>query len=138
MSPASYLTAPPRVAAKIVAPAGPRETAVTMAAMALLAWLALVFLVVALAVSITLAVVRGLRAYRALKAMSAAAGPAGERVSRTAAEAEGRVAALTGKAERLDTAVLRLQASLAQFEVLRAAAAEARATFDLRTILPRK
>ena len=138
MSPASYLTAPPRVAAKIVAPREPPDTLVTMAGMTLLDWLSLAFLVLALVGSITVAVLRALRTWRTFKGFSSAAGAAVERVTATAADAERHAVALGDNGERLNAAVARLQESLAHLAVLRAAAADARAVFDIRTRLPRK
>src|SRR5436305_4697593 len=138
MSPASYLTAPPRDAASIVAPQGPRHTVVTMAAMPLLDWFSLLFLVLAFAGSITLAVVRALRTWRAFKGLSEAARAAAERVTRSAADAERHAVALADNGERLNVAALRLNESLAQLGVLRAAATNARAMLDVRTLLPRK
>jgi hypothetical protein len=109
-----------------------------MAAMALLDWLSLLFLVLALAGSLTLAVVRALRTWRTFKRVSGAATAAVEAVTATAAEAERHAVALSDRGERLNVAVTRLHESLAQLGVLRAAATDARAVLDVRTILPRK
>ena len=138
MSPASYLTAPPRDAASIVALPGPAHTLVTMARMSLLAWVSLVFFVLALAVSITVAVVRALRAWRTYRAFSGAIGPVVEHVQRTAAEAEQHASSLNDKTEQLNAAIARLQQSLAALAVLRAAAEDARATLSLRKFAIRK
>jgi hypothetical protein len=138
MSPASYLTAPPRDAAKIVAPPGHAHTLVTMAGMPLLAWVSLVFLVLALVVTITVAVVRALRMWRTYRTFSDAFGPSLEHVQRTAAEAERHANALNAKTEQLNSAVERLQQSLAALAVLRAAAEDARATLSLRKFAIRK
>src|SRR5436305_12110883 len=138
MSPASYLTAPPRDAASIVAPRGCVSMVVTMARMALLAWSSLLFLVVALAGSATVAALRGLRAWRSFRAFTAAAGSALDDVSRTAAEAERHAVALSEGNARLLDAIARLQESLAQLTVLRTAATDARALLDVRGALPRK
>src|SRR5436305_388565 len=91
MSPASYLTAPPRVAAQSVAPPGSEDTVVTMAGMALLAWISLDFLVVALVGSVTVAVLRGLRAWRLVRAFPDASSLARGDVSLTAAVATSAV-----------------------------------------------
>src|SRR2546423_4600818 len=139
MSPASYLTAPPRDAASILAPSEHGGTVVTMAAMALLAWISLLFLIVALAGSITVAVVRGLRAWRAFRAFSGTASSALDGVLATAAEAERHAVSLTEGSARLAAAVARLQESLAHSAVLRSAAADARASLlSFRSALPRK
>src|SRR5882672_8826029 len=121
MSPASYLTAPPRDAASILAPSEPVGTVVTMAAMSLLAWISLLFLLLALAGSVTVAVVRGLRMWRAFRAFSGAARSALDAVMQTAAEAERHAVSLSEGSERLSAAVERLQESLAQLAVIRSA-----------------
>jgi hypothetical protein len=138
MSPASYLTAPPRVAAPIVAPPGSEDTVVTMAGMALLAWISLLFLVVAVVGSVSLATVRGLRTWRAVRAFSGATTGALDDVSRIAAEAERHAVSLSEGNARLGAAVTRLQSSLAQLAILRSAASDARAVFDVRSVFPRK
>jgi len=106
--------------------------------MGLLAWTSLVFVTGALAASITVAVVRALRTWRTFRAFSEALTPAVDHVQRTAAEAERHAAALSDKSERLNAAVARLQTSLAELAVLRAAAERARPTFSIRKFLPRK
>ena len=138
MSPASYLTAPPRDAASIIALPVAGDTLVTMARMSLLAWVSVVFLVVALAASITVAVLRALRTWRTYRSFSDAVGPAVEHVQRTAAEAEQHANSLNDKTEQLNAAIARLQGSLAQLAVLRAAAEDARSTLSLRNVIPRK
>jgi hypothetical protein len=107
--------------------------------MALAAWIALAFLVVALVASAAVAVVRGLRLWRALSSFSAEAETALDVVMRETAEAEERAASLTAKQERLNRAIDHLKASLAQLQVLRAAAAEANATVSrIRSFVPSK
>src|SRR2546426_12476985 len=104
MSPASYLTAPPRDAASILALSGRGGTVVTMAAMSLLAWVSLLFLLLALLGPVTVAVVRGLRMWRAFRAFSDAASSALDAVMQTAAEAERHAGSLTERTERLTAA----------------------------------
>jgi len=106
--------------------------------MSLLAWVSLVFLVAALAVSITIAVVRALRAWRSYRSFSGAVGPLVEHVQRNAAEAERHANSLTDKTEQLNAAIARLQSSLAELAILRAAAEDARATLSLRKFAIRK
>ena len=107
--------------------------------MAAAAWIALVFLVVALVASAAVAVVRGLRLWRALRSFSAQAETALDTVMRETAEAEERSAGLTANQERLTKAIDHLKTSLAQLAVLRAAAAEANATFSrIRSVVPSK
>ena len=60
-------------------------------------------------------------------------------VMRETAEAEERSASLTANQERLTRAIDHLKTSLAQLAVLRAAAAEANATFNrIRSFVPSK
>src|SRR5437588_7304139 len=139
MSPASYLTAPPRDAASILAPSERGGTVVTMAAMSLLGWISLLFLVIALAGSVSVALVRGLRAWRAFRAVSGAVSSRLDAVMQTAAEAERHAISLSEASERLAAAIERLQESLAQLAVVRSAATEARGSLlSFRTLLPRK
>ncbi len=107
--------------------------------MILAAWIALVFLVVALIASATVAVVRGLRLWRAFSAFSARAETALDTVMRETAKAEERSGSLTANEERLTKAIDHLKRSLAELAVLRAAAAEANATFNrIRSVVPSK
>ena len=138
MSPASYLTAPPRVAASIVAPQAPEDTVVTMARMSLLAWVSLLFFAVALVGSAAYATVHGLRTWRAARALSGAVGPGLDRISRGAEHAEAHATRLSDGSVQLSLAAERLQRSLAQLDILRDAATRARATLDPRQAFPRK
>jgi hypothetical protein len=113
MSPASYLTAPPRVAAASIAP-------VTIGSLALF-WLSLAVAVVLPAVGIVVLVRRGLALWRDLKRAARAFGAGlddiGRKVERmsTGAEALGDVAA------RAEPPADRLRVSLARLAVLRSA-----------------
>jgi hypothetical protein len=138
MSPASYLTAPPRVAASIVAPQGPEDTVVTMPRMPLLTWLCLVFFLAALIGSGAFAAVHGLRTWRAARVLSGGVEPEIDRISRGAERAEAQAARISDGSARLALAVERLQHSRAQLEILRDATARARATLDPRRAFPRK
>jgi hypothetical protein len=138
MSPASYLTAPPRDAASIVAPSV-HKTVVTMLEMALLTWISLLFLVVAIVGSVAVAVARGLHAWRAFRRFSKATSAALGEVLETAAEAERHAAAFTEGTEKLSAALARLEESRAELAVIQAAAAEAKASLlAFRGAVPRK
>ena len=138
MSPASYLTAPPRDAALIVAPYA-RKTVVTMREMALLTWVSLLFLVVAVVGSIAYAAARGLRAWRAFGRLSRTTSAAIGDVLETAAEAEKHAVAFTEGTEKLTAALARLERSRARLAVIQAAATQARSSFgSLRGAVPRK
>jgi hypothetical protein len=138
MSPASYLTAPPRDAASIVAPSV-WKTVVTMLGMSLLTWLSLLFLVVAVVGSIAVAVSRGLRMWRTFRRFSKTTSAAIGDVLETAAEAERHAVAFTEGTEKLSAALTQLEESRAQLALIQAAAAEARASLtSLRGAVPRK
>ena len=68
MSPASYLTAPPRDAAYIVAP--PNSTGKAVSVRAMVFWISLAVLLVALVAGIAYCVLRGLQLYRNAKRAS--------------------------------------------------------------------
>src|SRR4051812_50078026 len=88
MSPASYLTAPPRDAASILP-----STQMTFVALA--------FLLVAVLGSAAVATVRGIRLWRALRDTSERAGDALERLSAAGAATETRAMGLQANSERL-------------------------------------
>jgi hypothetical protein len=89
-------------------------------------WGALAFLLVAAGGSGTVAAVRALRAWHTLRCAGAAASTAaGALAARVETTAE-RARAAAGGGDRLGAAALRLQASLAELAVIRAAAAEPR------------
>jgi ABC-type multidrug transport system fused ATPase/permease subunit len=105
----------------------------------MLTWIALAFLLVALVASVTVAFLRGRRLWRHISSFSGEAETALDKVMSAAAITEERSAAFTANQERLTKANERLQISLAELAILRAAADEARAKFDrLREILPTK
>src|SRR4051812_12445788 len=126
MSPASYLTAPPRDAASIL----PSTDMI---------FVALAFLLVAVLGSAAVATVRGIRLWRALHGASDRAGDAFERLSAAGAATETRAMGLQANSERLAAATARLQEALAAFAVIRAAAGEPRALLaSVRGSVPRK
>src|SRR5262245_51182680 len=121
MSPASYLAAPPRVAASSISAARYDRL--------VLVWL--VPLLVSLAVSAAGAAyagVHGLLAWRALRsAQESVGGPLAE-VSAAAAAAAERAAALSERSGEVAVEAARLQRSLATLQLLVGAAGEANAT----------
>ncbi|MCW2963476.1 MAG: hypothetical protein JWO17_728 [Actinomycetia bacterium] len=138
MSPASYLTAPPRDAASIVA-LSVHKTVVTMPRMSLLTWVSLLFLVVAIVGSIAVAVSRGLHTWRTFRRFSKTTSAAIGEVLETAAEAERHAVAFTEGTEKLSAALERLEESRTELAVIQAAAAEAKASlFAFRGAVPRK
>jgi hypothetical protein len=103
------------------------------------AWYPVLFLVLALAISLTVAIRRGLRTFRGFRAFSGSAEQALGAVTKSAEQAEARAAAISGATERLERARARLDKSLAELAVLRAAAAEVQRTFGaVRGLVPRK
>ena len=105
----------------------------------MLIWIALAFLLVALVASSTVVFLRGRRLWRHISAFSGEAETALDQVMSAAAITEERSAAFTANQERLTKAKERLQVSLAELAVLRAAADEARAPLNrLRALLPTK
>src|SRR2546423_12569686 len=106
MSPASYLTAPPRDAASIVAPGcanrGFRST------IRAVIWAALAFCIVAVAGSTAYAGTHAWRLWRTFRGTARAAGEAIDRVSASAAAAEEHAVSLSAGSERLPPATSRL------------------------------
>src|SRR3954452_7538640 len=126
MSPASYLTAPPRVAASIVAPVlrksrsdegRPRRRYDPR--IALLIWISLAFLLLAVVGSASVLFLHARATWRTLRTFSDATSGAMADVERSAAAAEERATALAGGSEHLQAAIGRLERSLAQLAVLR-------------------
>ncbi len=123
MSPASYLTAPPRVADTMVALRG---ATVSIAAMVGF-WLALALLLCAVIAGLAYAVVRGLQLYRKVKRTGAAFTARLDVISATVASIERHAAAAGASTQRLAEANGRLQRSRARLDVQLAAMREARA-----------
>ena len=113
MSPASYLTAPPRVAAASIAP-------VTIVSVALF-WLSLAVAVVLPVIGIVVLVRHGLALWRDLKragsAFTGAVDDLGQKLERMSSGAEGLGDATAQVEPRVD----RLRVSLARLAVLRSA-----------------
>jgi cell shape-determining protein MreC len=146
MSPASYLTAPPRVAASIIAPARSKSRLARRAAgrrydaaIALLIWISALVLVLAIVGSAVVLVLHARRAWRTFRSFADTTAEALTAVERAAAAAEARAASLTQDTARLQAAITRLEESLAHLAVLRGAAGDLRATVTgLRGAVPRK
>jgi hypothetical protein len=118
MSPASYLTAPPRVAGRSIARLASRNVLVVL-------WIALGVAVVVSGTAFVSAVRVGLQAWRAFRgasrALSGALADLAVRLERFA----DRAGATPAHAPELEVSRDRLQASLARLGVLRAAVDEA-------------
>jgi hypothetical protein len=103
------------------------------------AWYPFIFLALALAGSLTVATRRGLRTWRTFRAFSSSTEQAIGTVNTSAEQAEAHAAAFTAATERLERAQARLQESLAELAVLRAAAEEVRASLaGVRGLIPRR
>jgi hypothetical protein len=89
--------------------------------------LALAAMLVAVIGSTAVLVHRGLRLWRTFRGTSKRASDALERLAEASAVAERRANGLSANSERLAAATARLQSSLAELAVIRAAAAEPRA-----------
>ncbi|HZQ82651.1 MAG TPA: hypothetical protein VFB25_11815 [Gaiellaceae bacterium] len=102
-------------------------------------WLSGAFLFVAVVGSAAYAGARGWRLWRTFRRTSRRAGDAVEQLLDKAAAVEEHAVAIGGNAERLSAAAARLQESLAELAVLRAAVEEAREPLDaLRGAVPTK
>jgi hypothetical protein len=130
MSPASYLTAPPRVAAASLA-GNPR-----CYSRHVLFWLALAVFILAPAAALVFAVRRGLETWRAVKQLGRGAGEELDRISRASAEIELHLQAAARSGEKLDASLTRLSSSRRRLSVLTDAFADARAS--LTGAYPRK
>ena len=102
-------------------------------------WLALAFCLVSVFGSIGYAATRAWRLWKVVRATGRAANHAVSRVMSSAATAERRAASLSAGTERLSAAVARLQGSLEELALIRAAAAEPRKVLaSIRGLVPRK
>jgi hypothetical protein len=135
MSPASYLAAPPRVAAVIVAPSLPASIA------PMWTWIylaALVIFVVVFVAGGALVAVRALRFWRDFGAVRGVVFTALDRLADAADHAAQRAAELSAD-DRLPRALARLRRSNARLAVLRAALAEVQDSIAAVTVwYPRK
>ena len=114
MSPASYLTAPPRDAVTIVAP--------------VVVWIALALLAVGVVAGIVYAVVRGLALWREIKRTGSSFSAESERIAETSAQMQVHLDRASASGTRLAGATERLATSRARLEVQLQAVREARHT----------
>ena len=115
MSPASYLTAPPRVAATIVAPV-------------VAFWIALAVLLLAVVGGIAYAVVRGIALWRQVKRTGGTLGAESARVADATADIQEHLDRASASGASLGDASERLAASRAKLDVQLQALREARQT----------
>ena len=114
MSPASYLTAPPRDAVTIVAP--------------VVVWIALALLAVGVVAGIVYAVVRGLALWRQIKRTGSSFSAESDRIAETSAQMQVHLDRASASGARLAGATERLATSRARLEVQLQAVREARHT----------
>jgi hypothetical protein len=128
MSPASYLTAPPRAVASSVPPGGRKRRAerrfgaglaATIAGIETLFWIALAAAVIALVASTTVLVVRGIRLRRDVRALGGVLGEATVQLAVRTAAAEAALDRLEAQQQRVREAGDRLQRDLRPLAVLR-------------------
>jgi hypothetical protein len=115
MSPASYLTAPPRVAATMVAPV-------------VAFWIALAVLLVGILGGIAYAVLRGLALWRQVKRANRTFGAETARIAEASAEIQEHLDRASASSALLTEATARLAVSRAKLDVQLAAIREARQT----------
>ena len=125
MSPASYLTAPPRDAAYSVAP--PNSTGKAVSVRAMIFWISLAVLLVALVAGIAYCGLRGLQLYRNAKRASGTITAEMDRISEVTRQIERHSAKAAAASERLNGATGRLALSRARLDVQLAAVREAQA-----------
>jgi len=102
-------------------------------------FLALTFLIVAIVGSLAVAASRAWRLWKTFRGVSGRTADALGALADKGAATEQRALGLSGTSERLTEATARLQTTLAEFAVIRTAAAEPRALFaSLRGAVPRK
>jgi hypothetical protein len=141
MSPASYLTAPPRVAAASVAAThrhrGAGRRVVSIARISLLVVLPALSLIAAVA-SAGYAVGGFVQLLRDARAAGSALGEGLDRVAVAAERASVRAEELSRGSGRLEASLDRLAASRARLSVLLEASADARAAIGSLVFIPRK
>ena len=129
MSPASYLTAPPRGVARlyhraaenaVLERAPKQQRAVTIAVIETVFWIAFAVAVVAVIGSSTVLIVRGIRLRRDMRALGGVLAEASVQLAVRTAEAEAALARLEMQQQRVRAASDRLQQDLGPLAVLRA------------------
>ena len=147
MSPASYLTAPPRVALLIIAPEIPSPEPPGRALAPLIAsidgviafWVALAVLVVAFVAGVVFVIVRALETRRALKRLKGALGVELQRIARSGERTTGELEAATRAFERLQTSLVRFRTAYARVHLIKGVIAEAEAVLArARAFVPSK
>ena len=143
MSPASYLTAPPRVAGKSIAPfSASRGCAQARCGYALFVslWLiALIISALAVVAALVYLVLHGLELYRAFRDSGSALGDGVLRVSEAAEQTAVKAERAAEDSARMAAAVERLSRSRAQLDVLLTAIRDVRESLGRVTALaPRK
>jgi hypothetical protein len=124
MSPASYLTAPPRVAVSIVAKLA-SECALLASPAVTLFWLSLAVSAALVVASAVYVAVRGLETFRAIKQLGRRTGPPLARIEATTAEIDRRLSLFDEREARLAGSLARLRKSQAELNVLTSALDEA-------------
>ncbi len=129
MSPASYLTAPPRGVASVYHPAAEtprrqrasaRAHTATIAGIETVFWIALAVAAVALVASSAALIVRGIRVRRDMRALGGVLAEATTQLAVRTAAAEAAIARLEAQQTRMRTAEERLRKDLGPLAVLRA------------------
>ena len=113
MSPASYLTAPPRGVGQ-----GYQTPAATIDGVPWWTWVAVGVFAASAVVGTAAAVVLVVRTVRSLRAFGKTVGATLERLTAATDELEQRSEALSGRSAELDESMARLRASLARLSVL--------------------
>jgi hypothetical protein len=132
MSPASYLTAPPRVVAE--------NYSASIAAMPSLAiWLALAFFLACGSAGVAFAAIRALRVWRDLRGLKKRLSEGLGQLADSAAEVERRLSSGLGGTEELGAALGRLADSRRQLAILIAATQDASSLLGrISAVYPRK
>ena len=128
MSPASYLTAPPRVAAEMIAPPPLADLSVlsTSIGSMLVVWPALAVALAGLFGGVALAFVRGRRTWRDFKGLGKTVGDRLDEISKASEGIETHLSRAGESSERLSASLERLRQARARLDVQLAAVREAR------------
>ena len=147
MSPASYLTAPPRVAFLSIALENvlkgrlrwALEPRVASIAGVIAFWAGLAFLVVVFIAGVAFVVVRALETRRTLKSLRSALAAELQRISRSGERTTGELETATRAFERLQASLVRFRSAYTRIRLVRSALAEAEAVLArARAFIPSK
>ena len=147
MSPASYLTAPPRVALLSIAPeCSPKWLAPGLRAPRIASidgvnafWAALALLVVAFVAGAVFVIVRALATKRALKSLRSALGVELERIAKSGERTTSELDAATQAFERLQASLIRFRIAYTRIRLVKGVLAEAEAVLArARAFVPSK